>query len=239
MILLKDSFSTITASIIEGRKIIQNLKKIVIYLLATSFSEAILVAGGLLITGVLPITPVQILWANIVEEAFIAFAFAFERGDSAQHLRHEKQESIIGRDVRVGIIILAVLTGVFLLVLYAVLNHVTDLSREQLQTVMFIAISVDSIFLAFSLRQLGRSIFTINPFSNRWLTGAVMISSVVFVLAFVIPPLTEALSLQPLPTSVYWIIPISALFHIGIIETVKVFLFRSRRTHILQSGTRS
>ena len=54
LILLKNSFSTITASIVEGKKIIQNLKKIVIYLLSTSFSEAILVAGGLLATAALP-----------------------------------------------------------------------------------------------------------------------------------------------------------------------------------------
>ena len=47
LILLKNSFSTITSSIIEGKKIIRNLKKILIYLLSTSFSEAILVAGGI------------------------------------------------------------------------------------------------------------------------------------------------------------------------------------------------
>ena len=80
LILLKNSFSTITLAIVEGKKIIRNLKKILVYLLSTSFSEAILVAGGLLLTSALPITPVQILWANIIEEAFIAFAFAFERG---------------------------------------------------------------------------------------------------------------------------------------------------------------
>ncbi len=242
LILLKDSFSTITASIIEGRKIIQNLKKIVIYLFSTSFSEAILVAGGLLMSAALPITPVQILWANIVEEAFIAFAFAFERGDNVRYMRREKGDSIIGRDVQTGIIVLAMFTGAFLLVIYGLLSSFTSLTQEQLQTVMFIAVSVDSIFLAFSLRQLGKSVFTTNPFSNRWLTVAVAVSIVILILAFMVPPLTQALSLVPLPVWVYWIIPVSALFHVVIIEIVKAVFLRRRDLHpqerLTFSGTR-
>ena len=116
LILLKNSFSTITASIFEGKKIIRNLKKILIYLLSTSFSEAILVAGGLLATAALPIHPIQILWANIIEEAFMAFAFAFEKGEPSSAKYNQKSDpkgNIISKDIKHSIIIIAAMTGFY------------------------------------------------------------------------------------------------------------------------------
>ena len=245
LILLKNSFSTITAAIVEGKKITGNLKKIIIYLLSTSFSEAFLVAGGLLIVGTLPILPAQILWANIVEEAFIAFAFAFEGGDGSATRytpRNKEATNIISAAVRKTIFILTLVTGTFLLATFFFLSHFSPLTEEQIQTVMFIAVSVDSIFLAFALKRLNQSIFTTNIFENRWLIGAVVISIVLLVVVFVTPFLSGVLHLTAIPLWTLWIIPISALFHITVIEMIKVLLFKeeyaSPHQGILQSGTK-
>ena len=75
LILLKNNFSTITDAIIEGRKIITNIRKIVIYLLSTSFSEVILVVGAILFGLPVPLLPAQILWANLIEEGIYEFWF--------------------------------------------------------------------------------------------------------------------------------------------------------------------
>ena len=244
LILLKDSFSTIIASIIEGKKIIQNLRKIVVYLLSTSFSEVILVAGGLLLTAALPITPVQILWANIVEEAFVAFAFAFEKPemDTAHPTpQNKKDRSIINKDVRHSVIVLAIATGFFLLVLYSILSLFIE-SQTQIQTIMFIAVSVDSIFLALSLKRLDKSIFHTNIFSNPLLIGAIGISVVILIIAFITPPLAAVLSLVPIPLWTLLVIPFSAAFHITIIEIVKVKFFKKKYApvdkQVVMSGTR-
>ena len=244
LILLKNSFSTITASIIEGKKIIRNLKKILIYLLSTSFSEAILVAGGLLATAALPITPIQILWANIIEEAFMAFAFAFEKEseDIAKcDPRNERTRNIISSNVRKAIIILAIMTGLFLLGVYTYLTRFTDLSHEQIQTVMFLTVSVDSIFMALSLKQLNKSIFKTNLFSNKWLVGAIGLSIVLIVIAFLTPSLARILSLTAVPLWIFSVVPISALFHISVIEIIKATLFKkdfiSPKQQVMRSGT--
>lgn len=229
LILLKNSFSTITSSIIEGKKIIRNLKKILIYLLSTSFSEVVLVAGGLLTTGLLPITPVQILWANIVEEAFVAFAFAFEKEDAdvaQSDPRDERASTIISKEVRHAVIALSVLTGLFLLSVYTLLSFLTDFSIEQIQTIMFLMVSVDSIFFALSLKRLNKSILRTNLFDNWWLIGAIALSIGILGVAFVISPLAGLLSLVSVPAWVFLLIPGSALFHITIVETVKLFLFK-------------
>ena len=229
LILLQNSFATIVDSIMEGRRILRNLKKILIYLLSTSFSEAALVAGGLLIASGLPITPVQILWANIIEEAFVAFTFAFEKADidvSKLDPRNRQTGSIISGNVRMAIIILALTVGLFLIGTYGYLSHYTSLSHEQVQTVMFLAISVDSIFLAFTIKRLNKSLFKTNPFTNWWLVGAIVISSGLLVLAFIIPQLSVFLSIVPLPSWAFLIIPLSALFHIVVVESVKMFFFK-------------
>ena len=244
LILLQNSFSTITASIIEGKKIIRNLKKILIYLLSTSFSEAILVAGGLLATGLLPVTPVQILWANIVEEAFMAFAFAFEKegADIARcDPRNERTRNIISSNVRKAIIIIALATGLFLFAIYWYLTSFTALTHEQIQTVMFLTVSIDSIFMAISLKRLNKSIFKTNLFSNKWLVIAIVTSASLVGIAFITPPLTKVLSLVPVPLWVFWLVPISALFHIAVIETIKAILFEgdyiSPKQKVLESGS--
>ena len=244
LILLKNSFSTITASIIEGKKIIRNLKKILLYLLSTSFSEAILVAGGLLATAVLPVTPVQILWANIIEEGFMAFAFAFEKEseDIARcDPRNERTRNIISNNVRKAIIVLAIMTGLFLLGVYTYLTRFTGLSHGQIQTVMFLTISVDSIFMALSLKRLNKSIFKTNLFNNKWLVGAVGLSIVLTVIAFLTPPLAKVLSLTAVPLWVFSIVPISAFFHISVIEIIKATLFKedfiSPKQQVMRSGS--
>ena len=239
LILLKDSFSTITASITEGRKTIRNLKKILIYLLSTSFSEVILVAGGLLATTVLPITPVQILWANIIEEAFMAFAFAFEKEDAditKRSPRDERARSIISTNVQATIIILAFMTGLFLFGVYIFLSFLTDLSHAQIQTVMFLTVSIDSVFMAISLKRLNKSIFTTNLFDNKWLIIAICAAMAILGVAFITPPLAAVLSVVSVPLWVFLIIPISAFFHITVIEVLKVKMFK--RDYPLPAGRR-
>ena len=228
LILLKNSFSTITASILEGKKIIRNLKKILIYLLSTSLSEAILVAGGLLASAALPIHPIQILWANIMEEAFMAFAFAFEKGGSdiaKWDPRSDRTRSIISKNVKQAVSAIAILTGIFLLGLYAYLINFTELAHAQIQTVMFLTVSIDSVFMAISLKRLDRSVFTTNLFDNKWLVGAIALSAVLMVLVFTVPFMTAALKVVAVPLWVFWVIPISAVYHIIILEVIKKVLF--------------
>lgn len=229
LILLNNSFSTITASIFEGKKIIRNLKKILIYLLSTSFSEAILVAGGLLATAALPIHPIQILWANIIEEAFMAFTFAFEKGDPDSiryNPRNDQARNIMSKNVKHSIIAIAIMTGLFLFTVYIVLDTFTALSAQQLQTAMFITVSIDSVFMAMSLKRLDTNIFKTNMFDNKWLLTAIIVSMLLLGVVFAVPALATVLKVVPVPLWVFWVIPVSAFFHITIIEIIKKALLK-------------
>ncbi len=229
LILLKDSFKTITNTIIEGRRIITNLKKILVYLISTSFSEVVLIGGALILSLPLPLTPAQILWANIVEEAFVSFAYAFEKGDPDAHKknpRRKENRNILSADVKKTIFAIAISTGFFLLVLYLLLSTFTNATIEEIRTIVFVAISIDSILFALSLKRLNKSVFKINLFDNLYLIFAMIISISLLVVALLFEPLREILSISKIPTWGYLIFPISLLFHITIIEVIKLYFFK-------------
>ena len=115
-------------------------------------------------------------------------------------IRGDKEATnIISGGVRRAIITLSLLTGIFLLAMYTFLAKGTSLSHEQIQTVMFLIVSADSVFLALSLKRLDTSIFKTNIFDNRWLLGAITISVGVLAIAFITPPLTSVLSIVSVP----------------------------------------
>ena len=78
LILLNDNFNIILAAVEEGRAILDNIRKVITYLLSDSFSEIILIGGALAMGFPLPILPGQILWVNLIEDGLPSVALAFE-----------------------------------------------------------------------------------------------------------------------------------------------------------------
>ncbi|KRL54567.1 HAD-IC family P-type ATPase [Furfurilactobacillus rossiae] len=78
MILVDDNFTTMTKAIREGRRLYDNIKKTIAFLLPTSFAEGLIVAFSILMQQKLPLVPTQLLWINMVSAVTIQFAFIFE-----------------------------------------------------------------------------------------------------------------------------------------------------------------
>jgi len=79
MVLADDNFASIAAAVEEGRAVYDNLRKVIFFILPTNGGEAALVMIAMLLGVALPITPVQILWVNMVTQVTLAMAIAFER----------------------------------------------------------------------------------------------------------------------------------------------------------------
>jgi calcium-translocating P-type ATPase len=79
MVLADDNFASIAAAVEEGRTVYDNLRKAVVYVLPTSIGQASMVLIAVLLGMTLPITPVQILWINMVTAVTLSLAIAFER----------------------------------------------------------------------------------------------------------------------------------------------------------------
>ena len=230
MILLNNSFSIIVSAIEEGRRILDNLKKIVMYLLSTSFSEIFLVGGALMIGTPLPLLPAQILWTNIIEEGFMNFSFAFEPKEEDVMRRNPKSasmKSIITPRLRSIILILSLVTGVFVTAIYFLLLQF-GLRIEEIRTIMFALLSVDSLFFSFSLKDLSKPIWRINIFSNRYLIVAILISVATLIAALYLPILQKLLSLTPINSSILALVFVVGIINLLIIELIKYFYFERK-----------
>jgi len=227
LVLLNNSFDVIVYAIEEGRRVVDNLKKIVAYLLSTGFSEITVVGGALLFGAPLPLLPAQILWINIIEEGFMNFSFAFEPKEKGLMKRNPRATggTILTPNLKKLIFIIAVITGVFLLTLYFVLLRF-NFSIEEIRTIMFIALSVDSIFFSLSIKNLHKPLWKIDLFSNKYLLFAMTISMLVLFIALAFPPLQTLLSLTPFSSNTVFLVFGLGVVNLFIIEIVKYFVFK-------------
>lgn len=226
LILLDNGFDIIVYAVEEGRRIVDNLKKITAYLLSTGFSEIIVVGGALIVGAPLPLLPAQILWINIIEEGLMNFAFAFEPKEKGLMKRNPRDAGgkILTPQLKKLIFSIAAITGVFLVALYFVLLQF-NLMIDEVRTIMFLALSIDSIFFAFSLKDLHTPIWKINIFSNRYLIGALIINIGVLFIALTLPFIQNLLSLTPFTKMTFVLLLGFGFFNLLVIELVKYFIF--------------
>jgi len=228
IVLLNNSFSIIVYAIEEGRRILDNLRKIIAYLLSTSFSEIVLIGVAVILGFPLPVLPAQILWINIIQEGFMNFAFAFEPKEKDLMKRNPKTKSpkkILTPKLKKMIFIVTLITSVLLTALYFFFINYFSYSIEKIRTIMFAAISVSSIFFAFSFKNLKKPIWKIKIFSNRYLIFAFMTSLLLLLTSLFVPILQKLLSLVTLSFSEILILLVFGLLNFAVIETVKYFLF--------------
>lgn len=228
IVLVDNSFSVITAAIAEGRRVIANLRKIITYLLSTSFSEIVVIGGSLAVGAPLPLLPTQILWANIVEEGFMSFPFAFEPQEKGSMRRHPEKHnagSILTTHIRWLIFAVSAVTGGILLILYFILLN-AGRPIEEVRTFMFVALSIDSIFFAFSFKDFTRPVWKIPLFSNLYLVGALVASLILLAAALVVPPLQELLSLTTLTVVEVTLLVILGIVNLATIEGAKTILHK-------------
>jgi len=222
IILLDSNFATVFQAIEGGRAIFENIRKVVLYLLSDSFSEVILIGGSLILGLPLPVTAVQILWINLVQDSFPAIALAFERQERGimREMPRKKDEPILNNELKFLVFAIGIFTSLVLLGLFYLLTK-GYLYLFDIRTVMFIALGIDSLFVVFACRSLRRPIFRYNPFSNKIISLSVFIGMSFILGAIYLPPLQRLLGTQPLGVR-EWIFLVSlGIFNLLAIEITK------------------
>ncbi|WP_042291188.1 cation-transporting P-type ATPase [Citrobacter sedlakii] len=82
MVLTDDNFATIASAVQEGRRVYDNLKKTILFIMPTNLAQGLLIIVALLAGNLMPLTPVLILWMNMATSATLSFGLAFEAGES-------------------------------------------------------------------------------------------------------------------------------------------------------------
>ncbi|MFH1537136.1 MAG: HAD-IC family P-type ATPase [Patescibacteria group bacterium] len=230
VILLDDNFKTINAAVERGRIIYANLKKIILFLMSGSFSEVVVVAGALIMGLPLPVLAVQILWINLVEDSFPNLALAFEPGEKEvmKDKPRPRNESILDKEMKIMIFGLGLFRDVILLAMFYILYKMTN-NLPYCQTIIFVALGIDTAFVTFSFRSLRKTIWQRNPFSNWWLNGAVLIGIGLIVAAVYLPFLQNALRTVPLGWEEWALLIALAFFELISVEVIKyIFIVRKK-----------
>ena len=238
LILLNNSFSIIVAAIEEGRRIIDNLRKIVAYLLSTSFTEIIAVAGALAFGIPIPLIPAQILWTNMLSEGFMNFAFAFEPKEDDLMRRDPKltgARTMLSTRLMSFIILVGLAGGSILLAFYMYLLNIAEMSVPDARTLTFIVLNVGTTLVAFTLKDLRTPLYAIKFWSNRYLLGSFAFSIFGLVLAIKVPFFSNILRLTNVDIVAYIpLLVVVVAINILAVEMAKYFMFPRRAGSVVR-----
>ncbi|HDQ72151.1 MAG TPA: HAD family hydrolase [Chloroflexi bacterium] len=200
MVLTDDNFSSIVNAIDEGRVVFQNVRKVVKFLLATNIGEDLTLVSTLafLPSHGLPITPVQILWVNLVTDGILDITIALEpkEGDVMDEPPRKPDTRIINREILINIAYVALFMAIGTLGVFIWADRNGNLAYSQ--TMAFTTLAMFQVFNSLNCRSRDKSVFQLGFFSNRYLIGAIVLSILLQILAEYVPFMQAALGTVPL-----------------------------------------
>ena len=199
MVLLDDNFATIVNAVEEGRLVYANIRRFVKYILGSNVGELVTIAAAPLLglTGV-PMTPLQILWMNLVTDGVPALALALEPAEAGLMRRAPARpgESIFARGVGSYILRVGVVFGLITIVMM-VWAYRHEAQAGPWRTMVFTTLCLAQMGHALSARS-DRPLVQVNPFSNPWLLWAVVLTSVLQLALLYVPALSGFFGTVPL-----------------------------------------
>lgn len=225
LILLDNDFSVMVEAIRQGRIIFLNIKKVIVYLLADSFSEVILVLGSLIFGLPLPVTAAQILWINLITDGFPAAALTVEKShdDVMRDKPRPKKAKILDKEMKTLIFIIGIVVDLILLALFWHLYSTNLFELSYIRTIMFAALGLDSLLYVFSCKSLHHSIFKSKIFDNVYLLVAVGFGFLLQLVALYVPFFQDLFSFSVLTTIEWTLIFVLAVVKLLLIELTKYF----------------
>lgn len=231
LVLADDNFASIAAAVCEGRTVYDNLKKVISWTLPTNAGEAMTIIVALLLGMTLPITPIQILWVNLITAVTLGIALAFEPTEEGTMRRppRPRHEPLLTGELVWHIVLVSTLflCGVFGIYHYAVdQGYSIDLAR----TMALNTLVVMEIFHLFFIRNIYGTSLTWNAVKGTKVVWAVVIAITVAQFAITyLPPLQRIFATEAIP---FWygvlIVGIGAALF-AIIETEKQIRLTFRR----------
>ncbi|QGY31911.1 cation-transporting P-type ATPase [Pantoea cypripedii] len=237
MILADDNFATIAAAVKEGRRVYDNLKKTILFIMPTNLAQGLLIIIAILMGNLLPLTPVQILWMNMATSATLSFGLAFEPAEANAMRRpprnvkaHVMDGYAIWRVVFVGLLI-----SISAFVLEAWLQP-RGYSPEFIRTVLLqMLVTAQWAYMINCRNSEGFSLDS-GLMKNKgiWLVTVVLI--VLQAIIIYIPLMNTLFGTRPLPIN-YWFISLIVSIAIFIVVEIEKRLTRSWRRVKTQSLT--
>lgn len=220
MVLLNDDYSTIVSGVEQGRRIFDNIKKAIIFLLATNFAEILVLLVALLFALPIPLLPLHILFINLLTDSIPALALATEPAekDIMNAPPRPANEGFFTGSFGLILFLGVMVSGLVLSFYTLALSQGIPLKESQ--TFTFVSLSILEMAVIFSLRT-HKPFLSFESF-NWWVLGAV-ITVLVITIGVVLSPLAGILQLALFPNYLWSWIAGGFILVIVLLEIFKVF----------------
>ena len=234
MVLSDDNFATIVDAVGEGRRIYDNIRKTIQFLLASNMSEVVGVFVATLM-GFTLLNPVHLLFINLITDCFPALALGLERGepDIMDRPPRKASDGIFAGGLGVDIAYQGVLIAVITLASY-IIGHCMEVGHfawphgisDDGMTMAFLTMNMCEILHSFNMRSQRRSIFTLHG-HNKLLWVAMLAALALTTIVLEVPAIAAAFGFTPVDWNEYAVALGLAILVVPIVELVKFFQRRA------------
>ena len=234
MVLADDNFATIVNAVEEGRRIYDNIRKAIQFLLGSNMSEVLSVFFATLM-GFVILEPVHLLWINLITDCFPALALGLEKGEP--DLMHRKPrpstDGIFSGGLGVDVAYQGFMVTCVTLAAYFI-GHWMESGVWEIAaspdgvTMAFLTMSMAEIFHSFNMRSQRGSVFTLGS-HNKVLWGAMLLSLVLTTGVIYLPGISDAFGFTHISAPEYAVAMALAVCVIPIVECVKFFQRKAAR----------
>ena len=226
MVLTDDNFATIVSAVEEGRRIYDNIRKSIQFLLSSNLSEVV----GIFVATLLGFTllkPVHLLWINLITDCFPALALGLERAepDVMRRPPRDPKESILAGGLGAGVVYQGALVAAITLFAY-LLGHYMEsgqwafVNSPDGMTMAFLTMSMAEIFHSFNMRSQRGSVLQLHS-HNVMLWGAMALSLLLTTAVIYVPFLSAAFGFEHISAVEYFTALGLAFLVIPVVEIVK------------------
>ncbi len=233
MVLADDNFATIVSAVEEGRKVYSNIKKAIQYLLSANIAEVLCLFISVVIIStivghqVVFLTPVMILWVNMVTDSLPALALGMEKAEAnvMDYPPRKSGSSLFAGKTGVDIIIQGVMQTMLVMASFLVgflYFEKVGASHAVSETMAFVTLCFIQLFHSFNLKSQTQSIFNKKVFDNKFLNLAFAVGVVLVVLVVSIAPIGKLFDTEPL-NWMQWLVAVgSAFLIVPMVEVQKI-----------------
>jgi len=229
MILLDDNFATIVKAVREGRRIYENIRKFILYVLSCNLGEILIIFLAPIIGFAMPLLPIHILWINLVTDGLPGLALVGEPAEKdIMNLppRPPKENLFAGGLISKILLTGAVLTIATLLVQWWAVNEGYDVKTQQ--SMVFTTLCFVQLGNALSVRSAYHTMFTREIFANRAMWGAIVLTIALQLLLLYVPFLQTIFKTTALTGNMMVIILAVTVVCVFIIECLKFLRKRKK-----------
>lgn len=206
LILADDNFTTIVCAVREGRKIYNNIRKFIKYLLSCNTGELLTIFLGITLGLPLPLLPIHILWVNLVTDGLPALALSMEdENKGVMEVNPRSPRESIFEGMKLKIICQGILIGVSTIFAFLIGIYYMGVDINTARTLAFSTLVFSQLIYVFSCRTDEFTLSQFNIMKNIYLFFAVLFSTILQLTVIYHPFLSHFFTTTPLPGA-YWLI---------------------------------